>query len=160
MMAWQDILFYCFVLLGVFLVAIPVYFAVHALGRRFWPSQRHPNRIAFVMAAISTPMLCAGGLYLALAIYLYYPRQDFDPTEWAANQMERYEMVDDLQGSHRLIGLTEEQVIALLGKPDMRSDNSLEYYLGMTPKLIPIDGDALTIVLQSGKVSRCYIHET
>lgn len=159
-MAWQDVLFYLFVLLGLLLASVPVFFAAHFLIHRFWPAQRHPNRVALVLAAISTPLLCIAGLYLALAIYLYYPHRDFDPTRWATNQMKRYEMVDDLQGSHRLIGLREDQVIALLGKPDMRSDNSLEYYLGMTPKLLPIDGDALSIVLQNGRVTRCYIHET
>ena len=69
-------------------------------------------------------------------------------------------MVDDLQRSHKLINLTEKQVITLLGKPDMHLGDDWEYYLGMTPKLIPIDGDALSLEFHNGKVVRCWVHET
>ncbi|MDF7810044.1 hypothetical protein [Hymenobacter sp. YC55] len=159
-MMLKEIGFYSLVVLCALLVAIPVFAVARYIIRRFRPAQPHSNRIAILAAIVATPILCVAGLYLMLAIYLYYPHRDFNSDRWAAEKMKRYEMMKDLQDSHRLLGLSEKEVAALLGAPDQQTDQYWEYYLGMTPKLIPIDGDALSLEFRDGKVVRFFVHET
>jgi hypothetical protein len=156
---WQTVLFYTVLLLCVGLLGLLVFRAVTYLVARFWPSLQRPTRIALPATILITPLLCVAIPYLFLAFYLYYPHRDFNKADWAT---KRYELVEDLVASHKLVGLTEEQVGELLGAPDRESTSAAtwEYYLGMTPKLIPIDGDALSLQFSNGKVVRYWIHET
>jgi hypothetical protein len=156
----KEIGFYFFILLCALLVAIPAFAVARYIIRRFWPMQQHGNRIAILAATVATPFLCVAGLYLILGIYLYYPHRDFNSDRWAAEKMKRYEIIEDLQDSHRLLGLSEKEVATLLGAPDQHTDQYWEYYLGMTPKLLAIDGDALSLEFSDGKVVRYFIHET
>ncbi|MBX0292245.1 hypothetical protein K3G63_17490 [Hymenobacter sp. HSC-4F20] len=158
-MAWDNILFYFIVLLLALPVAISVYAAVRTIISRFWPMQQHSTGVSIGIAAVTTPFLCVAGFQLALYFYFYYPHRDFDPNRWASTLPKRYEMVEDLQASHQLDGLTEAEVIKLLGKPDYQFENGWEYYIGMFPKAVPIDGDALSIQFSNGKVVRYRIHE-
>lgn len=157
---WQNVLLYTALLVCASLLGLIVYKVVEYLIVRFRPTLHRPRRVALTAAILITPLLCVAIPYLVLALYLYYPHRDFNKTEWATNQPKRYELVEDLVASHKLVGLTEPQVIALLGKPDVRFGDDWEYYLGMTPKLIPIDGDALSLQFSKGKVVRYWIHET
>ncbi|WP_139924435.1 outer membrane protein assembly factor BamE [Hymenobacter sp. DG01] len=157
---WSDLLFYAALALCASPLFIVVFASTRALLRRFSLAQEHPKRTAALVEAGATPLLCMAGAYLALSLYLYYPHRNFTSTGWAADKMKRYEMVEHLQTSHQLVGLTKAQVAALLGTPDQQADGYWEYYLGMTPKLIPIDADALTLEFREGKVVRCTVHET
>jgi hypothetical protein len=159
---WQNVLFNAFLLLCVGLLGLLVFKAVDYLLVRFWPRLQRPNRVTIPAAILITPLLCVAIPYVALALYLYYPHRAFNKSDWATDLPKRYELVDDLVASQKLVGLTEEQVVALLGKPDResKSDAAWHYYLGMTPKLIPIDGDALSLQFKNGKVVRFWIHET
>ncbi|QNE38309.1 hypothetical protein F1C16_01415 [Hymenobacter sp. NBH84] len=154
------VLFYFIALFGLLSLGALIFFIIRAGIHRFWPSTSHPTIVSVMLSMVATPLLCILGFYLFLVIYFYYPHRDFNQDTWAAKQDKRYEMVDDLQSSHQLIGLTEKQVTTLLGKPDMRFENSWEYYLGMPPKLIPIDGDALSLEFRDGRVTRYWVHET
>lgn len=160
MITQDDVLFYFLVLLCALLVAIPVYAAVRTAIQRFWPTQQHPTWLSVGIAAVATPFLCVAGVHLALFLYFYYPHRDFEPNRWASTQGKRFEMVEDLQASHKLDGLTEAQVIELLGKPDNQLADNWEYYLGMFPKAVPIDADVLTLQFQAGKVVGYRVHET
>ena len=67
-------------------------------------------------------------------------------------------MVDDLLASGRLNGMTESQVIAILGPPDSRSIG-LSYYLGPERGFIRIDSETLIVEFGAdGKVSRPHIY--
>ncbi|TGD83127.1 outer membrane protein assembly factor BamE domain-containing protein [Hymenobacter wooponensis] len=160
-MLWQTVLFYTVLLLCVGLLGLLVFRAATYLVARFWPSMQRPTRIALPAAILITPLLCVAIPNLFLALYLYYPHRDFNKADWATNLPKRHELVDDLVASHKLVGLTEQQVVELLGAPNTESkcDATWEYYLGMTPKLIPIDGDALSLQFSNGKVVRYWIHE-
>lgn len=159
-MSSSPTLVYFILLFGLLSLAALLFFTARAILSRFWPRASHPNTVAVLLTMAMTPLVCFGGAYLFLAIYFYYPHRTFNQDAWAAKQDKRYELVDDLQESHQLIGLTEEQVTTLLGKPDMRFENSWEYYLGMTPKLFHIDGDALSLEFSNGRVVRYKVHET
>lgn len=157
---WSDLLFYAVLAFCASPLFIMVFAAMRALLRRFSPTQRHPKFAAALVTAVATPLLCIGGAYLALSLYMYYPHRDFTTAGWTADKMKRYEMVEHLQTTHQLVGLTEAEAAALLGAPDQQMDGYWEYYLGMMPKLIPIDGDALTLEFRRGKVVRYVVHET
>lgn len=159
---WHNILFNTALLVCVGLLGLIVFRLVEYLVVRFWPTLQRPNRIVVPAAIVITPLLCVAIPYLALALYLYYPHRDFNKADWTNKQGKRYELVEDLVASQKVVGLTEQEVVALLGAPDMKSkiDATWEYYLGMTPKLIPIDGDALSLQFSNGKVVRYRVHET
>ncbi|MBC6988179.1 hypothetical protein [Hymenobacter sp. BT491] len=136
------------------------YYLYRQLIGRFLKPRRHLVVIAALAAAITTPLLGWAGVRLTLYALAYYPHRDFNSKKWAADPLKRYEMMDDLLASQRLLGLSPPQVEALLGRPNLSNAGAWEYYLGMTPKVLSIDGDALTILFQNGKVIRCYIRET
>jgi hypothetical protein len=100
-------------------------------------------------------------------------RQAFDADRWQRQGFSKYDpdwpprlcMADHLIGGRILLGKTEAQVIALLGRPTDRmttagtSASLLSYYLGPERGLFRIDSETLCIeVGTDGKVSRQWIH--
>jgi hypothetical protein len=95
---------------------------------------------------------------LTTPIYLHY---SFDKDEWRTNIDQRYKMADDLIDSEKVLGLTESQVIELLGKPTNKYDNTIRYYIGDRPTPgLDLDPDELVLDLKDGKVVKSYLHET
>ncbi len=46
----------------------------------------------------------------------------------------RWDMVEDLQENHKLIGMTRSEVTDLLGQPNVDDGTEVSYYLGMARK--------------------------
>jgi hypothetical protein len=61
----------------------------------------------------------------------------------------RLRMVDDLLASGRLIGMSKNQVIELLGPPDGTQDAGVSYYLG--PERGPFGIDSETLIIEFGE---------
>jgi len=92
----------------------------------------------------------------------------FDSIVWASAEKDyptpdgspprRQRMARDLIASERLIGLTREQVVALLGPPeDLGERWPMSYFLG-PPPFIPIDNEHLGIEFDAqGQVSRVFV---
>ncbi|GAB3234816.1 hypothetical protein GCM10027346_23990 [Hymenobacter seoulensis] len=160
MKSWSDLLFYVVLALFTLPAFIVVFAATRALLHRFWPGQQHPKRIAGAVSVAATPFLCLAGGYLALTIYLYYPHREFQRDKWASDVNKRYEMVEDLQSTHQLTGLTKEQVANLLGTPDYQDAGLWVYHVGIKPSLFALDGDALSLEFVQGKVARYWVHQT
>ncbi|KQL19966.1 hypothetical protein ACFFHH_06580 [Cytobacillus solani] len=76
-------------------------------------------------------------------------KANFSSERWLAKSDERVYMVDDLLSRTKLIGLSKEEVITLLGKPDdteyFTDDNNIVYYLGNERGFISIDSEWLVI---------------
>ena len=53
----------------------------------------------------------------------------------------RWDMVADLQEEFDLVGMSEEEIIKLLGEPDSKSNSEWTYNLGMARRGID-EGDA------------------
>jgi hypothetical protein len=64
-------------------------------------------------------------------------------------------MVDDLQNDYKLDGMTEEEVIKLLGEPESKSKGEWEYYLGMARR--GIDTGTLSLTFENGKVTTHHV---
>jgi len=95
---------------------------------------------------------------LTTPIYLHH---SFDKNDWITAVDQRYKMADDLVDSETTLGLTENQVIDLLGHPTNKYDNTLRYYIGDRPTPgLDLDPDELVLDLKEGKVVKAYLHET
>ena len=83
-------------------------------------------------------------LVIAVIFFMYRPQHTFSQEKWLSNASERYMIVDDMLEKHPLIGISEDNVIALLGAEDGDGQSSfklsdknyppettLVYYLGV-----------------------------
>ena len=104
------------------------------------------------------------GLVLLLAVWygLDCWQHTYTPDKWFFAPDERLDILDDLLGKYDLAGMTEEEVIALLGQEDGAGQTSfkgdrtyyapeetLVYYLGVNL----MDGVWLVISLEDGVVT-------
>ena len=83
-------------------------------------------------------------LVIAVIFFMYRSQHTFSQEKWLSNASERYMIVDDMLEKHPLIGISEDNVIALLGAEDGDGQTSfklsdknhppestLVYYLGV-----------------------------
>ena len=100
--------------------------------------------------------------------YEYEPLE-FSKEAWAAaNERQRGYMVKDLLENHELKGMTYDEVVALLGRPDLDKEigvdsikkNSIHYdlgYMGENPRVTEVGGYILDIEFSDNKVTFCKI---
>lgn len=99
---------------------------------------------AKVRIIIAFSVLIAVLLIIAAAFCVYRYQHTFSQEKWLSNASERYMIVDDMHEKHPLIGISEDNVIALLGAEDGDGQSSfklsdknyppettLVYYLGV-----------------------------
>lgn len=67
---------------------------------------------------IAFSVLIAVLLIIAAAFCVYRYQRTFSQEKWLSNADGRYMIVDDMLEKHQLIGMSEADVIALLGKED------------------------------------------
>ena len=66
--------------------------------------------------------------------------EKFEADKWKSwketefSLLQRWDMVDDLQRNYSLLGMSESQVLDLLGPPNIIIDSVYSYYLGMARK--------------------------
>lgn len=83
-------------------------------------------------------------LVIAVIFFMYRSQHTFSQEKWLSNASERYMIVDDMLEKHPLIGISEDNVIALLGAEDgdgqssfklsrdyFPPESTLVYYLGV-----------------------------
>jgi len=136
--------------------------------------------LATALACISAPFILHGSAFLLLIRFLNTAPEKtvpFDPNLWKrdteaaffdANHIDIFSatrdlMVDDLLKQHRIVGMHREDIIALLGQPDIsRSlpspERDLIYWLGPDSRG-PFGGlDSLWLVVKcdpNGVVTAC-----
>ena len=104
------------------------------------------------------------GLVLLLAVWYGLDRwqHTYTPDKWFSAPSERLDILEDLLGKYDLAGMTEEEVVALLGQEDgpgqtsfkgdrtyYAPEETLVYYLGVDL----MDGVWLVISLEDGVVT-------
>jgi outer membrane protein assembly factor BamE (lipoprotein component of BamABCDE complex) len=67
----------------------------------------------------------------------------------------RWDMVDDLEDDYKLDGMTEEEVVKLLGEPGAKSTIEWTYDLGMARR--GIDTGTLSLTFENGKVKTHHV---
>ena len=100
--------------------------------------------------------------YLALAVVVAFAaacvlgllalreRHCFSREKWLQDLENRTRIVDDLLANHELVGMTEEEILALLGDCDNESgyfqqQDRLVYWLGPERGLMSIDSEWLIL---------------
>lgn len=127
-------------------------------------------RVGFYFLGTVAPVaVLIGWMVLSSPIADLVHRQKFDAEVWRSQEGAEHDsdwpprlcMVDDLMSSGRLIGLTNNQVVELLGPPEDKgfpfgvSNCDIYYYLGPERGFIRIDSEWLYLKFgPDGKVSR------
>jgi len=86
----------------------------------------------------------------------------FNSVQWIAGSQDhgtlwptRLRMADDLVNSKRLLGKSKDEVVALLGFPDISHTNgsqkTIEYVLGPERSLFGIDSESIVVTLDANR---------
>jgi hypothetical protein len=131
-----------------------------------------------LLLAVAALVVCVYSVLFLVLVFrgpfeAWRHRRGFDPAAWRGQDAfdhstpwpPRLCMVDDLLASGRLLGMTEDQVVRLLGTPaskDFPFDASacdMRYYLGPERGFMRIDSEWLFIKLDSGgRVARQWLY--
>lgn len=100
-------------------------------------------------------------LYAWVSIETYVPERNFNKEAWTENTEKRYEYADDLVDNQKLIGLTKSEITEMLGEPDDEDENTMTYYLGISPKhLFALDPDWLEIKFEKDVAQESIIYRS
>lgn len=96
-------------------------------------------------------------------LYNYFSRTEFNSEKWRNWEMTedtmtlRWDMVDDLQNNYELDGMTETEIIKLLGEPESKTIIEWIYDLGMARR--GINTGTLSLTFENGKVKTHHVRE-
>lgn len=106
-----------------------------------------------------TPLLVGFVLLLLFGRNILIHR--FSSEGWKKYPEKRVDMVDDLLSKNELIGMTQEEVITLLGQSTdteyFKTENNMVYYLGPERGLISIDSEWLVLEMQENQITKVSI---
>ena len=119
---------------------------------------RKVKRINYIAFGI----LVVVALAIIIASVVYHQNHTFSTPKWLNNPEKRTAIVDNLLEQHKLVGMVEADVIALLGEPNndygyFNADNRYVYYMGAERGLISIDSEWLILDFKDGIVSESFI---
>ena len=119
---------------------------------------RKAKCINYVAFGISVAFVLA----IIIAGVAYHDKHTFSTSKWLDDPEGRTAIVDDLLEKYELVGMSEENVLSLLGEPDndygyFNADNRYVYYMGAERGLFGIDSEWLILDFMDGVVSDSYI---
>ncbi|MCK8479255.1 hypothetical protein [Psychroserpens algicola] len=85
----------------------------------------------------------------------WYFEERFDEGLWHSNPAKRYKLADDIIDNKLLIGKTKEEIISLLGEPEIFTEDSKNYIIykmGKSPSFKDHLGDRLIIFFDNNSV--------
>lgn len=97
-------------------------------------------------------------LSIIAGYFVYRYQHTFYSDRWLSEPNKRTDMIDNFLQNHEIIGLTEAEILSLLGPHDnaqgaFNEDNRYVYYLGPERGLFSIDSEWLLIDFTNGVVS-------
>lgn len=116
--------------------------------------------------SIKRYVICGIIFFLIAAIIMgciyYKEKHSFSTEKWVNIPDERALFVNDLLSDYRLIGMSENEILDLLGPNDNQmgtflQDNRYVYCLGLEGQLFKIDNQWLVLDFTNGFVSECSI---
>ena len=138
----------------VLIIAIPTFFILRWILKRFLKDKKTRNWTSFIGTIIIAPILY-NGLIIAFFSYLFYePQFDFEKERWFTDKNSRFEMSDDLVNSRILNGKTKSEIIELIGESE--NDNSTDiwiYDLGTSSAGFGWQFNSLRLTFKDGIVS-------
>lgn len=119
------------------------------------------NYIAFGIAIVVILGIIIAGAIASNAITVYDRNHTFSTSKWLDDPENRAAIVDDLLKKHELVGMTEEEVIALLGENNndygaFNAEDRYVYYMG-PDRAFGIDCEWLILDFTDGVVSKTLI---
>lgn len=109
-----------------------------AIASPFYLKISHPKR-PFISILLSIAVLTVSFLTSA-GFTKYY--SDFTQEKWVKHEDLRYRMIDSLESQYTLEGMTGDEVIELLGEPNVSNSNEqqdyYEYYAGSGMSIDPV----------------------
>lgn len=138
----------------ILILMVPIYFISKAVMNKF-EIGKNPNRkyLAIIPSVVISPIIYLCTVFIILFYISYYPKVDFEETQWKIDSEKRYTMSRDLIKSQILIGLTIEQISDLLGPDFYRyDDKQIIYHIGYVPGIIVLDPGELHIYFDKNRV--------
>ena len=131
------------------------------IGEKEIRKAKRVNSIAFGIAIVVILGIIMASAIASNAITVYDRNHTFSTSKWLDDPENRAAIVDDLLKKHELVGMTEEEVIALLGENNndrgyFNADNRYVYYLGLDQGF-SIDCQWLILDFTDGVVSKTFI---
>ena len=106
-----------YIILPLGLVIFPIVISIFKReGKAIW-------RWTVIVSLICLGLVCI----LSLSAYKYI--QSFTPQKWSRYRYERVLMIDDLKSKYDLMDMTMEDIQDLLGEPNAKSDDEIEYVI-------------------------------
>lgn len=107
---------------------------------------------ALLVVLVAAAVLLAG----------YQNRHSFTPEKWRAEPEHRSRIVDDLLRDHPLLGLSEDEVVTLLGEHNndygyFNRHDRYVYYMGAERGLFAMDSEWLILDFADGVVTGWHI---
>jgi len=69
----------------------------------------------------------------------------------------RWDMMNSLRNNYELVGMTEVEIIELLGEPSHKSESIKSYYLGYSK--YGINTGTLTLRFENGRISKVTVSQ-
>jgi len=135
------------------IIAIPVFFIVLWLTRKFQKNKEYNYITASIITTLLTPVLYIGAVTIFFSILFHEPARNFDKETWLSNKAKRFQMSDNIIKSKLLIEKDTAQIKQILGDPTWRHDslNKWGYDMGMGGGGLGFLFHNLTVSLENGK---------
>lgn len=149
------------IFLSFLVTTVLIFIGFYLLFKKF-SSKKKPlsSPTYWITAIFSTPIFYVGFIFLYFLISSFYETKEFDKQNWAEDTHTRYVYVDDLIDNEKLIGLTNSELINLLGEPDYEDATIMTFNIGYDPKhFLNMDPDWLETELTNGKVTNVSVRE-
>lgn len=115
---------------------------------------RRAKIVNYTVVALFAALLLAA----VIGVFVYRHEHTFHARRWREEPGERTDMIDDLLQKQQLVGMTEADILNLLGPHDnalgyFQADDRYVYYLGPERGLFAIDSEWLLLDFTGGVVS-------
>ena len=154
-----------FVVSGFDILPLPIriilaFMCALALTSPFYLRIKHPQRIIVsILAAVFVVIIFCAAIY---GFQRYY--SIFTPEKWESSADQRYLMMDSLNAQHTLLGMTRDEVEALLGKSEhsgeISKDGKQQYYYEYIISRDFIDLNVLRVVFENDIAVETHTYQT
>jgi len=135
----------------IIILFIIFYLIIYVLNR--FKLFKNNTKFKIVIAVLSTSVIYPLSIYILFSFLLNSPKKDFNKELWKSNIEIRSQMIDDLLSSKKLIGISEKELINIIGEPEKRLNNKTWEYeiLGISGMNVKVT--KLKIIFIDNKVS-------
>lgn len=129
-------------LIPMIIIVLIIFYSIKYLLNKF-SFFKSRKILKIITSFLSSILVYLGGIYLLFSIILSSPKIEFDENLWKSNNKIRYQMVDDLLTSKKILNKSNDELINIIGNPTNKiNDEVWEYEIfgsaGMDFKVIKL----------------------